>query len=142
MRAVRHDARSLPPAAARRDRLARGLAGDGIVLARLVGALLLHRSLEGGGPTLAADLEGVDLRADRRDRRRSHHVAARAARRRTQLGLPLLLAARCNLYADGLVGCGLSRGGAGVARVAPAQRGGKPEPAPDPVRPVGRAATD
>ena len=38
--------------------------------------------------------EGLDLRADRRDRRRAHHVAARDARRGSQLGLSLLLAAR------------------------------------------------
>ena len=44
MRAVRDDARPFPPAAARRDRLARGLAGDGIVLAGLVGPLLATRS--------------------------------------------------------------------------------------------------
>ena len=142
MRAVRHDARPLPSAAARRDGVARGLAADGIVLARLVDPLLLHRSPEGGGPALLVDLEGADLRGDRRDRRRSHHVAAGAARRRTQLGLPLLLAARRDLHADGLVGRGLSRGSAGVARVAPAQRGRQPEPAPDHVWLVRRTAAD
>ena len=37
-----------------------------------------------------AHAQGPDLRADRRDRRRRDHVAARDARRRAQLGLPLL----------------------------------------------------
>ncbi len=37
-----------------------------------------------------ADAEGPDLRADRRDGRRGDDVAARDARRRAQLGLPLL----------------------------------------------------
>ena len=43
---------------------------------------------------LAHHAEGADLRADRRHRRRADHLAAGAARRRAQLGLPLLLAAR------------------------------------------------
>jgi hypothetical protein len=38
--------------------------------------LLLHRSLEGAGTALLVDLEGPDLRGDRRDRRRAHHVTA------------------------------------------------------------------
>ena len=44
-------------------------------------------------------LEGAHLRADRRHRRRADDVAARAARRRAQLGLPLLLAARRDVHA-------------------------------------------
>ena len=43
---------------------------------------------------LAAHAQGAHLRADRRHRRRADDLAARAARRRAQLGLPLLLAAR------------------------------------------------
>ena len=46
-----------------------------------------------GGP-LAAHAQGADVRADRRHRRRADHLAAGEARRRPQLGLPLLLAAR------------------------------------------------
>ena len=42
--------------------------------------------------------EGAHLRAHRRDRGRAHDVAARADRRRAQLGLPLLLAARRHVH--------------------------------------------
>ena len=52
------------------------LRGNGIVLARLVGPLLPHRPLEGSGTALFVDAQGSDLRGDRRDRRRTHHVAA------------------------------------------------------------------
>ena len=45
-------------------------------------------------------LEGAHLRADRGDRRRADDVAARSARGRAQLGLPLLLAARRHLDAQ------------------------------------------
>ena len=48
---------------------------------------------------LADHAQGADLRADRRHRRGADHVAARAARRRAQLGLSLLLAARCDAHA-------------------------------------------
>ena len=47
MRAVRSDPWPVPSAGAGGGGLARGLAGDGRVLARLVGPLLLHRSLGG-----------------------------------------------------------------------------------------------
>ena len=43
--------------------------------------------------------QGADLRADRRHRRRADDVAAGADRRRAQLGLPLLLAARRHVHA-------------------------------------------
>ncbi len=45
--------------------------------------------------------QGADLPAHRRDRRRRHHLAARADRRTPQLGLPLLLAARLHLHPAG-----------------------------------------
>ena len=48
---------------------------------------------------LAHRAQGADLRADRRDRRRADDVAARVDRRRAQLGLPLLLAARRDAHA-------------------------------------------
>ena len=47
---------------------------------------------------LAHHAQGAHLRADRRHRRRADHVAARVARRRAQLGLPLLLAARRHVH--------------------------------------------
>ena len=44
-------------------------------------------------------LKAPDLRPDRRHRRGGDHLAAGGARRRAQLGLPLLLAARRDLHA-------------------------------------------
>src|SRR5262249_60226350 len=99
VRSVCVDSRPTPSAAAGCAGLARGAAGDGIVLARLVGPLLLHRRLEGTGPALLVDPEGVELRRERRHRGSAHDLAPRAARRPTQLGLSLLLAARCDLDA-------------------------------------------
>ena len=52
-------------------------------------------------PALRAGAQGPHVHAHRRARRRAHHVAARDARRRTQLGLPLLLDARRVLHALG-----------------------------------------
>src|SRR5262249_11604308 len=52
-----------------------------------------RRALDGSGETFTYYFEGFDLRADRRDRRRRHHLAARAPRWREELGLSLLLAA-------------------------------------------------
>src|SRR6202048_3731289 len=131
MRPVRVDARSVSFADSLCDRLAPGAAGNGIVLARLVGPLLPRRPLEGSGTACVVDAKGPDLRGDRRHRRRPHHVATGAAWWGTQLGLPLLLAARRDLYADGTGVCRLPRRGAGVGAMAPAHRGGKPAPAPD-----------
>ena len=53
-----------------------------------------------------ARAQGTDLRTDGRDRRRADHVVARRRRRRAELGLPLLLAARraLNLYALSTLG--------------------------------------
>ena len=50
---------------------------------------------------LADHAEGADLRADRRHRRGANHLAAGKARRRQELGLSLLLAARRHLHAAG-----------------------------------------
>ena len=58
-----------------------------------------------------ADAQGPDLRADRRDRRRRHHVAARDARRRAQLGLPLHLDPRLDVRALGPLHARLRLGG-------------------------------
>ena len=49
----------------------------------------LPRPLARDGQPLRADAEAADVRADRRDRRGADDVAARADRRRAQLGLPL-----------------------------------------------------
>ena len=69
-------------------------------------------------------LEALTLRADRRHRRRAHHLAARDDRREPQLGLPLLLGARRDADARGAPDRRLPRRGTALARVAPA-RGGR-----------------
>ena len=52
-------------------------------------------------PALGAGDQGPDLHADRRDGGRADHLAARDARRRAQLGLPLHLDARLDVHAAG-----------------------------------------
>ena len=51
------------------------------------------------GDAVADHAEGAHPPPDRRDRRRTHDVAARGARRRAELGLPVLLAPRRHLHA-------------------------------------------
>ena len=58
-----------------------------------------------------ADAQGPDLRADRRAHRRRHDVAARDARRRAQLGLPLHLDPRLDVRAVGPLHARLRLGG-------------------------------
>ena len=52
-------------------------------------------------PALGARDQGADVHADGRDGRRCDHVAARDARRRAQLGLPLHLDARHHVHTAG-----------------------------------------
>ena len=73
--------------------IAKVMAGDSQVLARLVETLPGCRAGDGPGAALADHPEGTDLPADRRHRRRTHHLAARGTGRRPQLGLSLLLGA-------------------------------------------------
>ena len=54
------------------------------------------------GRPLALDPQGADVRAERRHRRRSHRIAARAARRRRVTGISLRLAARRDAHAYAL----------------------------------------
>src|SRR5215470_5183437 len=61
MRAVRADARPVPPGAAGTRGLAPGPTGDGDVLARLVGTLLTKLSQSGGGTAFVVDLEGAEF---------------------------------------------------------------------------------
>ena len=86
------------------------------------------------GQTLAHHIEGFDLRADRRNRRRRHDVASRALGRRAELGLPLLLAAGRHLHAVGVHAARLLRRSTGVARLAHSRGRRQPEPGPDHVR--------
>ena len=74
----------------------------GSVLAPVERSVSRRRPMDRSGQTFAHHVEGFDLRAERRDRRRCHDVAARAAGRREELGLPLLLAARRHIHAPGL----------------------------------------
>ena len=83
-------------------RRARPARGDDAVLASLA------RRRPQGRPPLAADHrtlgahdQGPDVHADRRDRGRAHDVAARDARRRAQLGLPLHVDPRLDVHAPG-----------------------------------------
>src|SRR6266511_1675657 len=59
--------------------------------------------------------QGSHLRAHRRDRGGTDHLAAGADWRPPQLGLPLLLAARRNAYAARVHECGILRRGAPLA---------------------------
>ena len=81
------------------DRRRGGARRHGLVLGGVVGQLHAHGPLGRGRPALAAHAQGAHVRADGRDRRRADDVAARVARRRAQLGLPLLLAARRDAHA-------------------------------------------
>ena len=71
------------------------------VLARMVGSLPSGGRMVGCRAALADHAQGADLRPDRRHRGGADHLAAGTARRRAQLGLPLLLAARRHLDPDG-----------------------------------------
>ena len=88
------------------------------LLAPLARAVALPRPLARDGEPLRADAEAAHLRADRRHRGRAHHLAARAARRRAQLGLPLHLDPRRRVLALRAAAPGLHRGGGGVHGLA------------------------
>ena len=79
-------------------------------------------------------LKALTYEPDRRDRGRAHHLAARDARRRAQLGLPVLLAAR--RHADPRVADAgrLLPGGHGLADLAAAGHGRRPVADADHVR--------
>ena len=70
------------------------------------------------------------------------HVAAGATRRRAQLGLPLLLAARRHVHPLRAAQRRLRGGGWGLARLAAAGGGRHPRRPADHVRPGGRAPAD
>ena len=92
--------------------------GDGRLLAALAGAVALPRPLARDGAPLGADAEAADLRADGRARRRADDLAARAARRRAQLGLPLHVDPRRGVLALRAAAARLHRGGGGVHELA------------------------
>ena len=84
----------------RRDDASSGAPGS-------AGARIPRPPLARARAALRARAQGPHLHADRRDGRRAHDVAARDARRRAQLGLPLHVDARRDLHAAGLHSLGL-----------------------------------
>ena len=109
--------------------------GDGAVLVRMVRAVRVWRSRCAAlarcrGP-LADHAEVPVVPADRRHRRGADDLAARAARRGAQLGLPFLLDPGRDAHALRAAQLRLPRRGAGLARVAGARRRRAPGRAPD-----------
>ena len=88
------------------------------VLARVVVATGVRRSTSRARPSFRARPETADVRADRRHHRRADHVAPRVDRQRPQLGLSLLLAARCVLDRDRAFRLRLLEGRRRIARLA------------------------
>ena len=78
-----------------------GARRDAPFLVRMVGSLHVSGALARRGDQIADRHEGADLSAERRRRRRADELAAGNARRRSQLGLPVLLAARRHLHPPG-----------------------------------------
>ena len=114
--AVRVDLAGVPPARAEADRRRSCAAATPRATgAEWLAACTYDGRVAGGGDPLADHAQGADLRSDRRHRRRRHHVAAGEARRRAQLGLPVLLVARRDDHAAGVDVCGLRERGAGLA---------------------------
>lgn len=114
-----------------------------------VGAVGARRDVPGPAPrgrgALAPGAAAPHRLRDGRDRRRRDHVAARGLRRRTELGLPLLLAARRSPDHRGAARAGLPERDAPVARLAAAGRRGRPGRPADHVPPrrrPGPAGTD
>ena len=99
-------------------------------------------SLARGRGALAGDAEGADLRAQRRHRGGGDHLAARAARGRAQLGLPLLLDPRRHGDALCAAPLRLSRGGARVAPLDAARQRRPSAAVADHVRACRRAPAD
>ena len=113
----------IAPSAGGADRCRDGSAGNRYLVAAMVESMPRPGSLARGGAALVDHTEGADLPAHRRHRRRGDDIAARAGRRRAQLGLPLLLAARCHLHARRTDLGGLYGRGIGLARMVAAHGG-------------------
>ena len=101
-----------------------------------------RRRLLGCGAHLAGRPEGDDPRADRRPGGRADDLAAGGHRRRPQLGLPLLLAARLGAHAGGAGQGRLHGRGAGLPRLRLPGRDERPGQPADHVRARRRAAPD
>ena len=96
----------------------------GGVVAGVERALRLPGSLSRRGADLADRPQGDDLGDHRRPGRGADHLAAGGHRRRTQLGLPLLLAARLGARARGAARHRLHRGGTALPRLLASGRHG------------------
>ncbi len=111
------------------------LAPDRQLLARLAEPRAHARPpLARSDPALGADDQGPHLHADRRDGRGADDLAARDARRRAQLGLPLHVAARLDLHAAGAALPEPRLGGRGVHAVRRRSRAQRGRRAADHVR--------
>ncbi len=110
------------------------------VLGRLERPLRVRRQVARRRPPLPDRSQGADVRADRWNRGRGDDVAPGETRRRAQLGLPVLLAARRHPHAARLPQRRVSRRGARMASLAPPRRRGRRVRAPDHVRRRRRAA--
>ena len=100
----------------------------------------IRRAVGRGRAPVAGRPQGPHLRPNGRPRRRADDVAAGAARRRTELGLPVLLAARRHVHPERADRRRLHRRGRGVAGLAAAGGGGRPGGPPDHVRRRRRAS--
>ena len=128
-----------PRPALAQDRSRRRDRRDREVVAPLVGRQHLPRPLARRRAALAHHAQEPHLRSDRRDRGGADHLAARADRRRAELGLPLLLAARRHVHALRAHDRGLQARGAGLAGLVAARRRRRSAARADPLRPGGRA---
>ena len=125
---------------ARTDRRARGDRGHRWLVVRLAASEHGWRgAVARRGRAFLHHLESAHVRADRRHCRVADDVAAGGDRRRAQLGLSLLLAARFHVRAVRADERRLQGGSARVARLAAARGGGRSVEAADHVRPGGRA---
>ena len=126
-------------AAAGRDRSRSRTGGDRGVLDGMGRAEQVARRVGRSGHAIAHRAQGAHLRADGRPRRGADDIAPGAARRNAELGLPVLLAARCHAHAARADERGLLRRSARLARLAAARRGRRAGAAADHVWP-GRGA--
>ena len=130
---------SVARAAARGDRSGAGPRRHHGLLACLGRPVRSPGRLPRGGPPVAPRPESAHLRPDRGHGRSADDVASGVDRRAPQLGLPLLLAPRCDAGSARDDAVGIPRGGRDVAPVAPSRRGRRPRGRPDHVRDRGRA---
>ena len=113
------------------------------LLARLARAGPARRPpLARAHPALRAGDQGAHLHADRRDGGRGNHVAARDARRRAELGLPLHMDARLHVHAPGAALAAARLGGRRVHAVRRRPRAQFGRGAPDHVRDRRQARPD